>query len=314
MKKVLKTTGRWLCYALLTLLLAASAGFGYAWWNVQGRLNKVYPTHTPAIAISDDSSSRARGAHLYVVHGCRDCHGADSKGRVVLDHPLLGRLVARNLTKGAGGLPGDFNDEDWLRTLKHGVNRQGKPLLIMPANETTKISDEDLADIIAFCKSRPPVDNVLPGQHLGPVLLATIGLAEPAFFPAEKFDHSVRPIAHRQPEATAGYGAYLTTNCTACHQENFRGSPPLAPGYPAVPDITSEGRVGKWTEEQFMRTLRTGVTPDGHQIDSTRMPWTRTRDFSDTELKAVRAFLLSLPKAEHLAAETPASPGTNQNE
>jgi hypothetical protein len=30
MKKVLKTTGRWLSYALLSLLLVASAGFGYA--------------------------------------------------------------------------------------------------------------------------------------------------------------------------------------------------------------------------------------------------------------------------------------------
>jgi hypothetical protein len=74
----------------------------------------------------------------------------------------------------------------------------------------------------------------------------------------------------------------------------------LAPGYPAVPDITSEGRVGKWTEEQFMRTLRTGVTPDGHQIDSTKMPWTRTRDFSNTEPKAVRA--------QHSSSDLPGQP------
>jgi hypothetical protein len=31
------------------------------------------------------------------------------------------------------------------------------------------------------------------------------------------------------------------------------------------------------------------------------MPWTRTRDFSDTELRAVRAYLLSLPKTPALA-------------
>jgi mono/diheme cytochrome c family protein len=237
-----------------------------------------------------------------VVHACRDCHAANLAGRVILDNPLVGRIVSRNLTRGNGGLPAGFNDEDWLRTLKHGVDRQGKPLLFMPAHETTRIADGELADIIAYCKSRPPVDNPLPGQALGPLLQLTAGLAEPTFFPAEMIDHALLPVAPRQPAATAAYGEYLTTNCTACHQPDFRGAPPLAPGYPPVPNITAEGRVGRWTEAEFVRTLRTGVTPDGHRIDSTKMPWTRTRDFSDTELRAVRAYLLSLPQTPALAA------------
>jgi mono/diheme cytochrome c family protein len=302
MKKMPKKIGRWLGYALLALLGVALSAYGYAWWNVQGRLNKVYPTHVPAIQVPTDSAAVARGAHLYVVHACRDCHGADLAGRVILDNPVMGRLVSRNLTRGKGGLPAYFNDGDWLRTLKHGVDRQGKPLLVMPAHETTRIADAELADIIAYCKSRPPVDNEQPGQYLGPMLTAVIGLTDPAFFPAEKMDHALLPVAARQPEATAAYGEYLSNNCTACHQADFRGAPPLAPGYPPVPNITSQGRVGRWTEAQFMRTLRTGVTPDGHQLDSTKMPWTRTRDFSDTELRAVRAYLLSLPKAPALAA------------
>ena len=70
----------------------------------------------------------------------------------------------------------------------------------------------------------------------------------------------------------------------------------MAPGHPPVPNITATGRVGKWTEAEFIRTLRTGITPEGQKLDSTKMPWPRTRDFSETELKAVRTFLLSLPK------------------
>ncbi len=302
MKKLMKRVARGLGYGLLALLLVALSAYGYACWNVSQRLNKAYPTHVPGIQVPGDSAAVARGAHLYVVHACRDCHTANLAGRVILNNPLVGRVVARNLTRGKGGLPADFNDEDWVRTLKHGVDQQGKPLHFMPANETTLIADQELADIIAYCKSRPPVDNVLPGLALGPILQLTAGLAEPTFFPAEKIDHALLPVAARQPEATATYGEYLTNNCTACHQPDFKGAPPLAPGYPPVPDITSEGRVGRWTEEEFVRTLRTGVTPDGHHIDSTKMPWTRTRDFSDTELKAVRAYLRSLPKHWALAA------------
>ncbi len=295
---------RWLGYALLVFLLMGIAVYGYAWWQVEQRLNKIYPTAVQSTPIPHDSASVARGAHLYVVHGCRDCHQADLRGRVLIDHLLVGRLAARNLTKGKGGLPADFGDQDWLRTLKHGVTREGKPLLAMPANETAKISDKDLADIIAYCKSRPPVDNPdLPQQKLGPMLLLVAGVAEPTFFPAEQIDHALTSVPQMQTEASPRYGAYLTTNCTACHRPDFRGGPPLAPGYPPVPDITSKGRVGKWTETQFVRTLRTGITPDGHRLDSTKMPWTRTRDFSETELKAVRLFLLSLPKDSVLAAK-----------
>jgi mono/diheme cytochrome c family protein len=300
--KTIKKAGKWLGYGLLVLLGVALTAYGYAAWNVSQRLDKVYPTHVPSIRVPGDSAAVARGAHLYVVHACRDCHGADLAGRVMLDNPLMGRLVSRNLTRGKGGLPAGFNDQDWLRTLKHGVDRAGNPLLVMPAHETTKIADAELADIIAYCKSRPPVHNPLPEQRLGPVLTAVIGLTDPAFFPAEKIDHALLPVAARQPEPTAAYGEYLTTNCTACHQHDFRGAPAMAPGYPPVPNITSEGRVGRWTEEEFVRTLRTGVTPDGHPLDSTQMPWTRTRDFSDTELRAVRAYLLSLPAPPDLAA------------
>jgi mono/diheme cytochrome c family protein len=304
MRKMIKKAGKWSGYGLLVLLGVALSAYGYACWNVQGRLNKVYPTHVPGITIPGDSASITRGEHLFVVHACRDCHGRDAGGKIVAEHPLVGRLVARNLTKGKGGLPAAWNDEDWLRTLKHGVDRQGRPLLTMPAHETTKIADAELADIIAYCKSLPPVDKRQPGQRLGPMLLAVVGLTEPVFFPAEKIDHALLPVAARQPQATAAYGEYLTTNCTACHREDFRGGPPLGPGYPPVPDISPTGRVGKWTEAEFMRTLRTGITPEGHRLDSTQMPWTRTRDFSDTELRAVRAFLLSLPAPPDLAARS----------
>jgi mono/diheme cytochrome c family protein len=303
MKKRFVKAGKWLGYLLLVLSGLVLVVYCYAWWNVESRLNKVYSVHTPAISITDDSASVARGAHLFVVHACRDCHGTDLGGKIIAEHPLIGRLVARNLTRGKGGLPADWTDEDWLRTLKHGVNREGKPLYIMPADETTKIADQDLADIIAYCKSRPPVENQLPEQRLGPLLVATVGLSEQQFFPAEKMDHTVFPIGTVKPEATASYGAYLATNCTACHGENFQGRASLGPGIPPVPNISRTGRPGKWAEAEFMRTLRTGITPEGHRLDSTEMPWTRTRDFSDTELKAVRAYLLTFPKTPLLSMD-----------
>jgi mono/diheme cytochrome c family protein len=293
MMKMMKKVGRWVGYALLVLLIAGIAFYGYAYRRGEGKLNQMYPAPLPAIHIPDDSASIARGGRLYMVHGCYDCHKPDLSGQPILDNPLVGYIAARNLTKGQGGLPAEYSDADWLRALKHGVNREGKPFVVMPANESSKLPDRDLADIIAYCKSRPPVDNpALKQLTLGPLGRIMLAFGQ---FPADKIDHAPRPIAEKKPEVSAAYGEYLTINCTGCHRSNFQGGPPLVPGKPPVPDITRRGRVGKWTEAEFLRTLRTGITPEGHRLDSTLMPWRRTSKFTDTELRAVRAFLVSLP-------------------
>ncbi|CAN5126558.1 hypothetical protein BH23BAC1_BH23BAC1_29830 [soil metagenome] len=69
----------------------------------------------------------------------------------------------------------------------------------------------------------------------------------------------------------------------------------MAPGFPTVPDITPKGHVGKYSEAEFTTILRTGITPDGRQIDPKNMPWTLTKEFSDLEIKALYKYLQSLP-------------------
>jgi hypothetical protein len=49
-----------------------------------------------------------------------------------------------------------------------------------------------------------------------------------------------------------------------------------------------------WSEEDFMITLRTGVTPGGKQLKST-MPWKYFGQMTNDELRAVWMYLQSLP-------------------
>jgi hypothetical protein len=62
--------------------------------------------------------------------------------------------------------------------------------------------------------------------------------------------------------------------------------------------LTPGGEVGFWTEEQFINTIRTGVTPSGHELNPEYMPWDYYRFMSDDELKAIFMYLKSLPKLE----------------
>jgi hypothetical protein len=49
-----------------------------------------------------------------------------------------------------------------------------------------------------------------------------------------------------------------------------------------------------WTEEDFFILVRTGVHPSGRTIDSA-MPWQSFRNMTDTELRAIWAYLQGLP-------------------
>jgi mono/diheme cytochrome c family protein len=103
-----------------------------------------------------------------------------------------------------------------------------------------------------------------------------------------------RPVAPK-PGVTVEYGKYLASTCTLCHGSNFNGQM-ISEGGPEylAPNLTPGGEVAFWSEEDFMRTLRTGVTPSGHQLID-MMPWKYFGQMTNDELKAVWMYLQSLP-------------------
>jgi mono/diheme cytochrome c family protein len=199
-----------------------------------------------------------------------------------------------NLTKGKGGLS-DYTKTDWIRALKHGVNREGKPLLIMPSEEFTLLTEQDMGAIISYCAQVAPVDHEFPeGSSLGPLGYLLTDLGKLSLFPVEKIDHNRPLVKEVKAEVSLAYGKYLSTSCQGCHRENMKGGDPIAPGFPPVLDISSSGRPGKWNDEQFIATLRTGTTPEGHTLNPAEMPWTMAKEFTDLELKALHLYLNSL--------------------
>ena len=54
-----------------------------------------------------------------------------------------------------------------------------------------------------------------------------------------------------------------------------------------------ETGIGKWTETDFIRAMRTGVTPDGRVLDA-QMPWTSFQKVTDRDLKSLWAYLKTI--------------------
>lgn len=252
------------------------------------RFSQRYDVQTAGIALPDDPDALAHGEHLAHIHGCVDCHGADLSGAVMMDAPPF-RVVATNLTSGAGGIGDEYDAEDFDRAIRHGVKPDGRPLIIMPSAAFHSMSDDDAAALIAYVRQVPPVDNELPAtkvKALGRVMAAF------AFDPASEVTEgragpgSVIPV--KGP--TAEYGRYLASmTCAYCHGEDLRGAVPPMPGSPEAPDLVA--RADAWSYDQWVETLRSGTTPDGRALDEEFMPVSLTRRMDDAELQALYAYL-----------------------
>lgn len=291
-KKILKIT----LIALGSIVLLLVAFYAFIHFNIEGRMHKTYD-NMPAesFPIPQDSATLALGAHLTVIKGCQDCHGPNLAGRVLIDDPGLGKIVTANLTRGKGGIGQHYTDEDWIRALRHGVSKDHKPLLVMPSEETTHLTQQDLAAVIAYCKSVPPVDQELPASVVKPLGRILTYFDQLSLLAVEKIDHSQKVVANINKIVSVEYGKYLSVSCIGCHKPNLKGGAPVIPGSPQVADITSTGHIVNWTEEQFLNTLRTGQTPEGKVLQNEFMPWQMTKAYTDDELKSLYLFLKSQP-------------------
>jgi mono/diheme cytochrome c family protein len=297
MKKILKWIGIVVGVLVGLVVIAAATIYGVT----EYRSTRVWNVKVASVTIPTDAASIKWGEHVAVVRGCVDCHGANLGGKVFIEDPAVGRLISVNLTSGKGGIGKTFSDTDLVRAIRHGVDPSGRSVWFMPAQEFYYLSDTDLGALIAYLRSVPPVDNELPKSNLA-FLIRVIYLltGEVALFPAELINHDApRPVAP-PVGVTADYGKYLAVGCTGCHGAGFGGGaiPGAPPSFPPAINITPGGEIQGWSEADFIKAMRTGVTPGGRQLNNDYMPWKIIGQMTDDELKAVLLYLRALPKKE----------------
>ena len=291
MKRVLKWIGIVLGVIVVIVLVAA----GSMWLSTESRLNKQHTVAAETLSISTDAASLAIGKHWAEMH-CQTCHGDDLGGGPFFADPALGYVDATNLTSGQGGIGATYTDADWVRAIRHGVKSDGTSVFIMPSQDFYHLNDTDLAGIIAYVKSVPPVDREIRPRNFTPLtkLLYAAGAFGDLLY-AETIPHTVRP-ASPPVGVTAEYGEYLANahGCLTCHGEQLNGKQPAEPGAPYAPNLTPGGGLATWTEADFTNAMRTGVTPYGRQL-SDFMPWQGMGKMTDEELAAVWMYLQAQP-------------------
>jgi len=293
MKKVFKWIGIVLGSLVGLILIAALTLFLMG----SARLNKTYDFPPSNLTIPTDAASIAHGQHIAETL-CEGCHGADLSGiNNWFAAGPLGTIDTANLTSGEGGVGQTYTDEDFVRAIRHGVDSKGKPTFMPAVVSTAYLSDEDLAVVIAYVKSVPPVDHITNGKQFTPLAKIMLAAGMIGKLPAEEVSHAAHVTAPA-PAVTAEYGSYLvdTHDCRVCHGQNMNGNKLPDPTKNIItPNLTQGGELIAWAETDFINTLRTGATPSGHHL-SDNMPWKDFGNMTDGELKAIWMYLQSLPK------------------
>ena len=117
-----------------------------------------------------------RGSYLVVVAGCNDCHtpgfffGKPDKDKflggsdVGFEIPGLGVFNGRNITPDKETGIGAWTDEQIAAAITTGKRPDGRQLApIMNYAAFTHLTKDDVAAVIAYLRSIPPVHNKVPG-------------------------------------------------------------------------------------------------------------------------------------------------------
>jgi mono/diheme cytochrome c family protein len=126
------------------------------------------------------------------------------------------------------------------------------------------------------------------------------------------------PAAAETPVERGFYLVNAVAACASCHSSRTQPGAPLSGGSKFgseessvyAPNITpdQETGIGRWSDEQTIDAIRTGVRPDGSRIRPP-MPQTAYRGMSDTDVMAIVAYLRSIrPIYNAVPRTTPAEP------
>lgn len=267
----------------------------------------------------------SRGKYLVEsVAPCMDCHsphdwtqhdapivpGMEGAG---MDFSVMkglpGHVVAPNITPDPETGAGNWSDDALARAIREGIGHDGRTLFpMMPYTNFRHLPDEDVASIVVFLRSLPPVRNLLPqSEIIFPVKYLIRSVPEPITAPVPPPDLS-QPVKR---------GEFLVTiaGCADCHTPQERGEPianmDLAGGQifdgpwgkVATANLTPDpSGIPYYDEALFLQTIRTGVVRARtlNQI----MPWFIYRNMTDEDLKSIFAYLKTIKPVKHLVDNT----------
>jgi len=268
----------------------------------------VRAQHSP-----QDPALLDRGRYLVETAAfCGACHTTrGSNGQLLPGMELAGgrvfaergfHAVAPNITPDPETGVGRWSDAEVAAAIRDGRRPDGSIIgPPMPLALYHGISDRDLAAMVAYLRTVPPVQHAVTERSTYP-------------FPLVPYDPTVASVLDPPADDPVARGAYLAgpvSHCMDCHTPPLPGErrdwsrmgvggvPLEGPwGVVLARNITSskEYGIGGWSDEQIIRAITTGVSADGRRLlppmGGRASVWAR---LTERDLHDIVAYLRSLP-------------------
>lgn len=294
---------------LTAVTLGVLAGAGFWFLTMPDRLD---PQTVAALSAGD----AARGERMFWAGGCSSCHAkAKSEGAAKLElaggvelTTPFGTFVAPNISSSQEHGIGAWSAEDFGNAMLKGVAPNGSHLYpAFPYSSYARMKPSDIADLYAFMKTLPAVEQDAPRHSLKfPFTVRRgIGLWKLFYLSSDP----VVALAADAPEKVT-LGRYLVEgpgHCGECHTpRDFAGGPKksqwlagavAAEGEGIVPNITSgEGGMGDWAESDIVSFLETGFTPDFDSVGGSMFDVQQNMaKLTAEDREAIAAYLKAVP-------------------
>jgi hypothetical protein len=216
---------------------------------------------------------------------------------------LPGTIVASNLTPDPETGAASWSDDQIARAIREGVAHDGRTIFpMMPYEGYRKLSDEDVASIVVYVRSVTPVRNPVPPTKVDfPVSYLIRGVPQPL----------TSPVSGPNPQASpAERGKYLVSVGCGCHIATDRKGPIRGLEYGGGEhlegpwgDVTSANitpdasGISYYDEATFIQVMRTGYVK-ARKLSSI-MPFGEFANLNDDDLKAIFAYLRTVPPVKH---------------
>ena len=144
-------------------------------------------------------------------HGAPNVPGMELAGQVLPMPGLPGIVVAPNLTTDRETGAGSWSDDQIARSIREGIGHDDRTIFpMMPYSEYRNLSDDDLAAVVVYIRSVPPVHNPLPKTQVKfPVNYLVRGAPEPV----------TEPVHAVNLNDVMGRGRYMATLGCGCHRD-----------------------------------------------------------------------------------------------
>src|SRR5215203_3011636 len=98
----MKRRSRWTGRGVAGMLVFVLVAYAVVYVSSERALHRTYAVPAVRLSIPTDPASVTEGRRLATIRGCSgDCHGRESEGALMIDDPMLARIVAPNLAAAA---------------------------------------------------------------------------------------------------------------------------------------------------------------------------------------------------------------------